>query len=252
MRIRFMVLLALLMGTRTAVAVDVTACGQAVAAGKVGELKGDLSCAAGPAWPFAARGVRLEPGATLRMNGFVVSGDGTGVGIACTTDRCTIKGPGEVRGFWAGVNCGGCRVVARDIAVRENVEGLYVPLAGTLNAKRVRANDNARSGIWAQVVRGSDVEASRNGLHGVNANDWLRVRRLDATANGRWGVSGGSTRSRLVNSRVTGSDVAGDGLDIVATGTMRLVRTTCGKSAQIRYSSQEEYDVVGSFGCAGD
>jgi len=31
-----------------------------------------------------------------------------------------------------------------------------------------------------------------------------------------------------------------------------LVRTTCGKSAKIRYWSQEEYDIVGSFGCADD
>lgn len=56
----------------------------------------------------------------------------------------------------------------------------------------------------------------------------------------------------LVYSRVIGNDVAGDDLDVVATGSMRLVRTTCGKSAKIRYSGQEEYAVVGSFGCADD
>lgn len=252
MPVGFMVMFAVLMSARLAVAIDITACGQTVAAGKVGELTGDLSCAAGPTWPFTARGVRLEPGATLRMNGFGISGDGTGVGVECTTGRCTIRGPGEVRGFWAGVNCGGCRVVARDLAVLENVEGLYVPLSGTLTAKRVRANDNAQSGIWAQVVLGSHVEASRNGSHGVAAIDSLRVRRLVATGNGGWGVSGGSTQSRLISSRVTGNDAAADGFDVVATGTVRLARTRCGKSAKIRYSSQEEYDVVGSFGCTGD
>jgi hypothetical protein len=195
----------------------------------------------------------LKPGATIELNGFTIAGDGSGTGVYCHgSRRCTIRGPGEIRGFWAGVNCGGCRVVARDIAVRENVEGIYVPLAGTLEVERVIASDNVRSGIWAQTVRGSDIEASRNGLNGVSANSQLRVRRLDATANGRSGVLGGHRRSRLVDSMVTGNDVASGGYDIVSSGTMRLVRTTCGKSAKIRYWSQEEYDIVGSFGCADD
>lgn len=252
MRCSSMVALVVGLAARTAVAVDVTECGQVIAAGKVGELKVDLTCAASPTWPFAARGVRLEPGAKLRMNGFSISGDGSGAGVECKSKRCTIAGPGEIRGFWAGVNCGGCRVVARDVAVRENVEGIYVPLAGTLEAERVIASDNAHSGIWAQAVRGSDIEASRNGLNGVSANSGLRVRRLDATANGRSGVLAGRTKSRLVDSMVTGNDVASGGYDIVSTGSMRLVRTTCGKSAKIRYWSQEEYEVVGSFGCAAD
>lgn len=245
-------MLALLAGARLAAAVDVTECGQSVSAGKVGELRNDLVCAAGPTWPFSAPGIRLEPGAKLRMNGFTISGDGTGTGVMCTNGPCTIEGPGEVRTFWAGVNCGGCRVVARDVAVRENVEGIYVPLSGTLDARRVIASDNLRSGIWAQTVRATDVEASGNGANGVSANDRLRVRRLDATANGGSRVLGGHTRSRLVDSTVTGNDVAGDGYDVVSTGALRLVRSACGKSARIRYWSQEEYDIVGSFGCAND
>lgn len=59
----------------------------------------------------------------------------------------------------------------------------------------MRASDNAQSGIWAQVVKASNVQASRNGANGVTANDWLRVRTLDATANGGWGVSGGFSLS---------------------------------------------------------
>jgi hypothetical protein len=247
-----MVVLVLVAGARIAAAVDVTDCGQVIEPGKVGELKNDLACAASPTWPFSACGVRLQPGAKLQLNGFTISGDGTGAGVECWTKRCTIEGPGEIRGFWAGVNCAGCRVVARDVVVRENNEGIYIPLAGTLEAKRVVASDNTRSGIWAQAVMGSDIEASRNGLNGVSANGRLRVRRLDATANGRSGVLGGHGRGRLVDSTVTGNDVATGGYDIVSVGTMRLVRTTCGKSATIRYWSQEEYDVVGSFGCADD
>jgi hypothetical protein len=51
---------------------------------------------------------------------------------------------------------------------------------------------------------------------------------------------------------VTGNDVASGGYDIVSTGPMRLVHTTSGKSAKIRYRSQEENQIVGSFGCADD
>jgi hypothetical protein len=142
--------------------------------------------------------------------------------------------------------------VARDVVVREKEEGIDIPLAGMLAAERVVATDNAASGIWAQTVRGSDIEAGRNGSNGVSAISRLRIRRLHATANGRSGVLGGSARSRLVDSTVTGNDATTGGYDIVATGSMQLVRTACGKSAKIRYRSQEEYDVVGSFGCAND
>jgi hypothetical protein len=247
-----MAALVLLAGTRVATAVDVTECRQVIADGEVAELKNDLTCAAGPTFPLSARGVRLQPGATLRMNGFSISGDGTGVGVECSSRRCTIEGPGVIRGFFAGVNCGGCRVVARDVVVRENDEGIYIPLSGTLVAQGVVASDNASSGIWAQTVKGNDIEASRNGLNGVSTLRSLRVRRLDATANGSSGVSTGSARSRLVDSTVIGNDATGDGYDVVSTGSVRLVRTTCGKSAKIRYRSQEEYDVVGSFGCTND
>jgi hypothetical protein len=247
-----MAVLVLLAGTRVATAVDVTECGQVIPSGQVAELKSDLGCAVGPTFPLSARGVRLQSGSTLQMNGFRISGDGTGAGVECLAGRCTIEGPGEIRGFFAGVNCGGCRVVARDVVVRENEEGIYVPLSGSLVADGVVANDNVGSGIWAQTIRGTDIEASRNGRNGVSANARLRIRRLEATANGQSGFRAGSTRSRLVDSTVTDNDVSGNGFDVVATGTVRLVRTMCGKSAKIRYRSQEEYDVVGSFGCTND
>jgi hypothetical protein len=252
MRVRLIAMLVLLAGTRVATAVDVTECGQVVAPGQVAELKNDLACAAGSTEFLSARGVRLQPGARLRMNGFHISGDGTGAGVECAGGRCTIEGPGEIRGFFAGVNCGGCRVVVRDVVVRGNEEGIYIPLHGTLVADGVVASDNARSGIWAQTIRGTDLEASRNGRNGVSANAWLRIRRLEATANGQAGFLAGSTRSRLVDSAVTDNDVARGGFDVVATGSVRLVRTRCGKSAKIRYWSQEAYDVVGSFGCTND
>jgi len=243
-----MAVLVLLAGPRVTAAVDVTECGQVITPGQVAELKNDLTCAAGQ----TEFGVFLKPGSRLRMNGFRISGDGTGAGILCGDGRCTIEGPGEIHGFFAGVNCGACRVVVRDVVVRENLEGIYVPLHGTLVADGVVASDNARSGIWAQRIRGTDIEASRNGQNGVSANGSVRIRRLEATANGRAGFLAGSPRSRLVDSAVADNDVAGDGFDIVATGTVRLVRTRCGKSAKLRNWSQGEYDVVGSFGCTND
>jgi hypothetical protein len=250
MRARWMAMLVVLAGTRVAAPVDVTECNRVIERGAVAELKNDLTCTAGPG--LSARGVRLQPGAKLRMNGFRISGDATGAGVECLNRGCTIEGPGEIRGFFAGINCGGCRVVARDVVVRENEEGIYIPLSGALAAERVVASDNARSGIWAHTVRGSDIQAHRNGENGVSANSWLRIRRVGATANGRSGVLAGSTRSRLADSTVTGNDAAGGGYDVVATGTVRLVRTNCGKSAKLSYWSQEEYDVVGSFGCLND
>jgi hypothetical protein len=249
---RWTVVLASLAAARIAAAIDLAACGQVIPAGRTAELRTDLVCAAGPTWPFSARGVRLEPGAKLRMNGFTIVGDGTGVGVECTSRRCTILGPGEIRGFFAGVNCGGCRVVARDVVVRENTEGIYVPLSGAVDAKRVVASDNTGSGIWAQTLKGSDVEAGRNGANGVAAITQLRLRRLVAVGNGDAGVRAGAGRSRLRDSEVTGNAEATDGYDVTATGTVRLVRTTCGRSAKLHYTSQEEYDVVGSFGCADD
>ena len=64
-------------------AADVTSCGQAVGDGEVAELRGDLDCTAPTTFPFSAEGVHISAGATLRMNGFAIRGDGSGVGITC-------------------------------------------------------------------------------------------------------------------------------------------------------------------------
>ena len=257
MRSLSIIALVTLVTARSAAAVDVTECGQVIQKGEVGELRNDLQCVRRPTWPFSAQGVYLYQGATLRLNGFAIAGDDSGVGIECGTtgvgrNRCTIEGPGEVRGFYAGVNCGGCRVVARAVIFRANTNGIYIPLSGRLVAENVVAIDNVEEGIWAQSVRAKDVEASRNGGSGVNSFDRLRVRGLTALANGGPGVRGGSKGSRIVESTVTDNDTTGDGYDITSTGPVRLVRTSCGQSAKLRYVSQEEFKIVGSFGCTDD
>ena len=244
----------LLLGVRTAFGADVTECGQAIGPGEVGVLRNHLHCARTPSWPFGAKGVYLYSGATLVLNGFSIAGDESGVGVECGGPRegCAIEGPGEVRGFYAGVNCGGCRLTVRDVAFQGNTNGIYIPLSGKLFAERVVVNDNAEIGIWASRVRADGIEANRNGGAGVQANGRLRVRGLNATANGGPGVEGGAKRSHVKDSVVTDNDAAGDGYDIRSTGPVRLTRTTCGRSAKLRYVSQEEFKVVGSFGCADD
>jgi hypothetical protein len=248
-------------------AVEITECGQVVGAGDVGELRRNLSCTAPFLLGFGPRGVRVVKGGTLNLNGFTVrgpgSGDAGGVGIECAGgDRavpCTVNGPGEVTGFWGGVNCGGCLLVARDVAFRGNTNGIMIALAGVLEATRVVASDNVADGIVAVRVHGSDLEASRNGRHGVAPASRLDVTRLSATGNGGAGVLQLGTargRARLLDSTLTGNGLSGEGLDIGWVGRLRIRSTTCGKAAKIRWrriGPADDYrlEVVRRVACRG-
>ena len=261
MRVRSMVAVLVSVAARAAIAVDVTECAQVIEPGVVAELRRDLACTRVPQWPFSATGVYLKMGATLRLNGFTIAGDGTGVGVVCNGSRtCVIQGPGEVRGFELGVNCGGCRIVARDVAFRGNRSGILIPKSGVLDAERVIASDNAEMGLWAHRVRAVDVEASRNGSEGLVGNRTLRLRNVTANDNGREGIrclGFVCGRSRVVGGTAMGNDALGDGYDIASTGPVRLRDVTCGRSARLRYPGWRDQDyetveVVGSFGCAAD
>lgn len=250
MRIPAIAAIGLLLAAGTSGAVDITACGQTIEAGQFGALRQNLTC---------SNGVLLSPGATLYLNGFVLRGSGLGSGVMCQGPGvkrrpCTIAGPGEIRGFWAAVNCGGCRIVARDLTIRANVNGIYAPLSATLEASRLVVVDNVEDGIFAFTVRAADLQASGNGGAGVAALGRLGVRRLEASGNGGAGVRGGSRQARVVDSNVTGNGLAADGYDITSSRNVRLVRTTCGRSAKLRYArdGSDEFEVIGSFGCAGD
>ena len=245
---------------------EVTHCEQVVGDGEVAELRGDLDCAAPTTFPFSAEGVHLSAGATLRMNGFAIRGDGSGVGITCfgpgepNPAPCTLEGPGEIRGFWAAINGAGCALVARDLVMTENSNGIVAALRCRLEATRIVASDNTELGIWATEVHGRDVDASRNGGPGVVASFDIDVRRLRAIDNGREGVRLARFRGgdgRIVDSVVVRNDRLGQGFDIAAAGRLRLVRTQCGRSAKLRYRRHPETNgyrprVVGSFGCAQD
>lgn len=245
---------------RVAGAVDVTECGEVIEAGDIAELRNDLSCARPAVWPFIARGVSLPAGSTLHLNGFTISGDGSGEGVLCHgSRRCTIEGPGEIRGFELGVSCGGCRVVARDVVFRGNTNGILIPKSGVLDAERVVASDNSDFGIWAHRLRARDVETSRNGGAGLVANMGLRARGVTASDNGREGIRCQAFecgRSRIVNATVAGNDSLGAGYDIASSGPVRLRDVSCGRSARLYYPNwrdgDETVEVVGSFGCAND
>jgi len=262
LRVPTIAALGFLLAAETARAVDVTECGQVIAAGQTGVLRQNLTCGNRPTWPFSPEGVRLAPGAKLDLDGFSIEGNGSGVGVYCEGGRraCTIKGPGEVRAFYAGVNCGGCRIVARDATFSDNVNGIYAPLSGTLQAKRVVASDNTEMGIWTHRLRVVDVEANRNGLSGVTGNESLSLRGVEAVDNGDEGVrclGFECGKTEIANSTITGNDAAGDGYDIASTGRVKLRNVTCSRSALLFYPFWEENDydtveVIGSFGCADD
>ena len=226
-------LFALLLVRAPASAADITTCGQAVGAGEVGELRADLVCD-----PLAIA-VHLQGDGTLRLNGFTIAGGGqrTGAGVEVSGARrthTTLEGPGEIRNFAVGVAGGGGSLVMRDLRLRANGYGLTYKAPVLLELDRVVADENdvglsSRGGR----MRGHDVEASHNTTAGVWAGSRCRFVRLTATGNGGRGGVYGSVVTRLVDSAVTGNDGLGAGYDVLSSGRVRFVRTTCGRAARV-------------------
>ncbi len=224
----------------TASAVPITACEQLVPSGETGVLMQDLTCTAPPTWPFSPTGVILDGGATLDLNGFTITGDGSGVGVGCFPQSlaasrrpCAVIGPGTLRAFYAGINAAGrLTTTVSDVVVEGNTVGILSPLLERLVASRVTARDNAEEGIWAQSLVAEDVATMDNGRDGVVAFGRVRIRRLAATGNGRTGLAIGSGRARTT---IADSTLTGNGeLDLTAQRRVRLVRTTCDRGARIR------------------
>jgi hypothetical protein len=66
-------------------------------------------------------------------------------GVQCLNrrgTRCTINGPGEIRGFGAGVSCAGVRLEVRDVVLRFNRNGLSCKAPREIELSRVVARDN--------------------------------------------------------------------------------------------------------------
>ena len=245
-------------------AVDVVACGQVIRAGQVGELRQDLDCRTPPLPLLATPGVYLEGGARLDLNGFTIHGDGDGVGVSCLSSGrprrpCTVNGPGEITGFWAALNGGGCRFVARGLVLRGNTNGIVGPLDCDLKAVDLEVVENAENGIWVSHLHARHLTVSQNGGRGVAAAR-VDVRGLAAMHNGREGVRQSIIRGRfgrIIDSTVIDNDSGGTGLDIAAAGQLRLRRVRCLRSARLEYppvvdSSDDQPRIVGSFGCTDD
>jgi hypothetical protein len=251
--------------------VDIVECGQTVESGQVGRLRGDLECEHLPTYPFSPDGVRLNGDATLELGGFTIRGTDpvNSVGVYCHSGlrgRCRVNGPGEITGFWAGLNGGGCRMVLRDVVLRGNTNGVVGILRCNLDARDVRVVENEEFGLWVSRLRARDVTVSGNGYVGVSAGR-IKARGLTATGNGAEGVGQASIRGRfgrLVDSAVTGNGVTGSGsrvdqlgLDVAGAGRLVLRGTECGRSARLKWprvvdSSDDRPTIVGSYGCRDD
>lgn len=242
-----------------AFAVDVVACGQAVPRGEVAELRADLRC--GP----VGAAVALGTGAALNLNGFSLVGqDGSqNAGLLCVGPKgCTIEGPGEVRGFGAGLSGSG-RVRVRNVTFRHNRIGVTTKGA-IVDFSNVIANENETGIVAAGAGRlsASDVQVSNNRRAGIWVAGTRRVRLSRVTAVGNGKLGGGlylGTRGRgrvlIVDSTITGNDGLGQGYDVLTTlRNLRLFDSACGQGAYIRVSRTlpEITTIIRPLGCRGD
>jgi hypothetical protein len=251
--------LSLALAGGAALATELTECGQAVAAGEIGELRANLQCtAAANPLHLPARGVPVGRAATLNLNGFTIAGDGTGVGVECA--GCTVNGPGEIRNFEVAITGGGGRIRLQNLVARGNRNGMEYKAPRLIELINVVMSDNAEIGMSARGgrVRGRNVEASRNGTAGVWAPA-VKLVRLTAIGNGPLGglyANGPRGRLvRLVDSTVTGNNGLDAGFDVLSTGPVKLRNTACGRGARIRETFRGGAGttiVIGRLRCSND
>ncbi len=231
----------------TARAADVTSCNQVVGPSEVGDLVADLACGPGD------YGVQLQHRAVLRLNGFRLTGRPGAQAVRCGLKRCAIEGPGTIAGAEVGVDIqdfsklyvrdvvfdgnrvaiigdqgpayGGenSRVLATNVIIRNST--LLGMVAGLFRVDGLVLENNADRGAWVRSLRGRNVIATGNGLHGIDARQVISIKNLQATGNGGSGVHC-DERVALRDSTVTGNV----GLDIDALRG-RLVNTACGTSS---------------------
>jgi hypothetical protein len=228
--------------------VDVTTCAQVVPPAQVGTLLATLDCSA-----TTDVGVVLEAGATLNLNGFDVIGNPSAPmgthGIVCH-GRCTVLGPGAVRGFAgdgmfvaeavrifdATIRNNALRGVEGDGFVRMMVQGavfahnggesLYT--GGGVHVGDTLFDSNG-AGISALGVTARDSTFTRNGI-GINAVGRARITRCMFSGNGT-GVQvykglisdsvfqengTGITLRTVIVHRSTITDNLFDGIDVVS------------------------------------
>jgi hypothetical protein len=246
----------LLVASERALAIDVTSCGQFIPAGETGVLATDLQCTRAPTWPFSARGVIVDGGATVQLNGHSITGDGTGVGIDCEPQgrrsfkqACRIVGTGEVSGFELGIGVVGV-IEVTGVTARRNRVGMSAPKCCHLFVNDVVASDNEISGVSAYRLSGDGLHAERNGMVGVQS---FRMRLSNVTATGNGAMGGVHGRGVLRDSVVTGNAGFDGTYDILAWPRVRTRNTTCGRGIRLRTifkpGGVERTDVLGEFAC---
>lgn len=214
-------------------AVDVTGCGQVVPPRETGVLQVDLTgCSS------SAVGVFLSDRSELELNGHAIASGA--LGVHCFEKRCTVRGPGEIRGAAVHgllASFDNARVRVEDVDVHDNAFGGIVASSGKprIVVERVQARNNAVGieTIFKGRIFGEDVDASNNRSNGIVAGARFRFKRLtlldtgatapDPVDDGLVCLYGGGT---LVDSTVTGSA----GADLATFRRPRIINSTCGTS----------------------
>ena len=226
-----------------AATVDVTTCGQTVPRGARGTLTQDLVC------DGTSDAIRLEARATLDLAGFsvVITGSPSGGDVPCLAGKCTILGPGEVRGSGVWAEAG--RLEMRDVTLRDGaiaiaaerhaklddvtVDGFSV--AGVL-APRLEANGLRVRNVTVQLhaaalsttaIRGSGIEVADNDGPGILARS---IRASNVTVRDNAGVGITTVHARLESSTLVDNDPSGEGIDLDSLRRPRLLSTTCRRS----------------------
>jgi len=239
-----------------AYAFDVTGCGQLIPPHTTGRVRADIDCHNGSALGAL---VDLGDGATLALNGHTVSG---GVNLGATVLSAKVSGPGTLNGtITAGRTV--LKIDVRHLVIHAVGSGLFVDSGNTTRVRLkdvsidgasavavtadqvdltdVDVNDNPASRGFAvlaySTLRGTRVTANHNGTASPGCTGCsallsfgtAKLTGVQATGNAGYGVLAISAL-RLAKSTVTGNDGSGAGIDIAASGRLRISRTTCGLS----------------------
>lgn len=246
------------------IAGDPSSCGIRIDRRDPGVLQGDLDCT-GLGLNSA---VILGPGAEIDLNGYRISNDLHG--IVCDTSvsparTCTITGPGEITGSFNGI-AAAAKARVRDVIIHGNGTGIWkiygdIPWAARVDLKNVVIRDNTGAGIrGGGAIRATDTTIRDNGDVGMTSFGPSRLVRTTITGNGSAGVITGvyhdfyeqyfySDRRNLflVDSDVSGNGVDDGAADLLAAKRPRLLRSTCGTSADPTEPGSPPWGV-----CSGD
>ena len=243
---------------------DPSSCGIRIERGDPGVLQSDLDCTG----LGINAAVNLSPGAELDLNGYRISNDTHG--IVCETSvsparTCTIKGPGEITGSFNGI-AAASKARVRDVVIHGNGTGIWkiygdIPWAARLDLTNAVIRDNTGAGIrGGGAIRATDTTIRDNGDVGMTSFGPSRLVRTTITGNGSAGVVTGvysdfyqeyfySDRRNLflVDSDVSGNGVVDGAADLLAAKRPRLLRSSCGTSADPTEPGSPSWGV-----CAGD